>query len=276
MNGGRVVAAALVICVGALCGPAWADEVIQAKKTNAVDPTGNWKWEYSLNDDPTEFTLNLHWDGKELTGKYTAFGKTTDIEDATFKDGKLSFISKREFSDNEFTVAFAGELKPNDIEGTVAVDFGDGPREFAWHATRAADFAAILGTWKLKLDTPNGVIEPELTITQDGSKFKGHYVSVFGEREAKDVAFENGELSWRIKSGDDDEFEFAVAYRGKPEGDQMAGSVEYDFGGNTGTLEFTGERTPPKQEASPAKPAAEAEPIQAAEAATTPAATNSK
>ena len=114
--------------------------------------------------------------------------------------------------------------------------------------------------WKIKVETPQGVIEPQLTITKDGDKLHGDYVSPFGEREAKEVTLKDGELSWKIESDDDDEFDFQVIYRGKPVGNKIAGTGEFDFGGNTGEMEFTGELTPPaKEKAAPAEPAAEAE-----------------
>lgn len=250
MVGGRIFNAAILLVLCVVSGVALAQESADASKAapaKAVDPTGAWNWEYSFNDnEPAQFSLKLKWDGKQLTGKYTAFDNTTDIEDGKFEDDKLSFISKRTLNNNEFTVRFNGKAEANDILGTVAVDFGEGPREFEWHAKRVADFDGLLGTWKLKLETPQGVIEPELTITQDGDKLHGHYVSPFGERDAKDVAFKDGELSWRIEADDDDEVDFEIVYRGKPDGDKITGSNEYDFDGNTGTMEFTGERTPPE------------------------------
>ncbi len=256
MYGGRAIATAVLASMGVLLGTifsgtALAEEAAPAKAAE-INPSGSWKWEYNLNDNPAEFSLKLNWDGKKLTGKYTAFDHTTDIEDAKFEDNKISFISKREFNGNEFTVHFDGKAEPNDIVGKVGVDFGDGPREFDWHAERVVDSASVLGTWKLKLETPQGVIEPELTITNDGDKLVGHYVSPFGEREAKEVALKDGELTWKIASDDNDQFDFEVVYRGKPDGNKIAGSTEYDFGGNTGTMEFSGERTPPK--AKDAKP----------------------
>ena len=163
------------------------------------------------------------------------------------------------------------EAAANDIIGTVAVDFGEGPREFEWHAKRVADLDGILGTWKLELETPQGVIEPKLTITQDGDKLLGHYVSPFGERDAKDVAFKDGELSWRIEADDNDEFDFEIVYRGNPDGDKITGSNEYDFNGNTGTMEFTGERTPPEDKNDTQAESAEAA-KETAPAAATPAA----
>jgi hypothetical protein len=281
MNGGKFISASTLLLIGLFSGVAAAQETAAEAKAAAVDPSGTWSWEYSFNDDePAEFSLKLNWDGKQLTGKYTAFENTTDIEEAKFEDGNLSFISKREFNGNKFTVHFDGKAEPNDIIGKVALDFGEGPREFDWHAKRIIDADSVLGTWKLKLETPNGVIEPQLTITQDGDKLKGHYVSPFGEREAKDVAFKDGELSWRIESGEDDDFDFEIVYRGKPQGDKITGSNEYDFGGNTGTMDFTGERTPPDAKAANAEPAKvsteSASPAAAAPATTSPAAEKSE
>lgn len=274
MNGGRSILAAVLMAIGFLtmsvfAAGAAADEVAAPTTAAKLDPSGSWKWEYNLNDNPAEFSLKLSWDGKQLTGKYTAFDNTTDIEDAKFEDNKISFSSKREFHGNEFTVHFDGKVEANDIVGNVGVDFGEGPRDFEWHAKRVADNSGVLGTWKLKLETPQGTIEPQLTITKEGDALKGHYVSPFGEREATDLAFKDGELTWKIASDDNDEFDFEVVYRGKPKGDKIAGKTEFDFGGNTGTMEFTGQRTPPDEKATAAKPAAAKPPEETKDSAST-------
>jgi hypothetical protein len=261
MNGGRIVPVALLIALSCVSRFAHADEpaaaaalpvappaavTIAAAKAAPVDPTGSWKWEYTFNDSPAEFLLELNWDGKLLTGKYTAFDNTTDIEEATFKDNKLAFVSRREFNGNPFTVHFSGDAETNDVVGTVGIDFGDGLREFDWHAKRVVDAGALLGTWKLHLETPQGAIEPVLTITKAGGKLRGRSVSQLGEYEAKELSLKDGQLSWKIASDRGDDFDFEVAYRGEPRGNKIAGSCDYDFGGTTGTMEFSGERTPPQ------------------------------
>jgi len=251
----RLFAWAVLVLQVVLVGFAQADEAADAAKAAPVDPTGSWKWEYNLNDNPAQFSLKLNWDGKQLTGKYTAFDNTTDIEEAKLEKDQLSFIAQREFDGNKFTVHFNGKAQPDQIDGTVGVDFGEGPREFDWHAKRVVDVEDVLGTWKLRLETPQGVIEPQITITKDGDKLHGDYVSPFGERDAKDLTLKDGELSWKIESDDDDEFDFQVVYHGKPRGDKIAGNNEYDFGGETGTMDFTGERTPPEEKDAAAGPA---------------------
>ncbi|MGD9631970.1 MAG: hypothetical protein AB7G28_11035 [Pirellulales bacterium] len=244
-----------------------------AAKSETVDPSGSWKWEYSFNDNPAEFMLELNWDGKQLTGKYTAFNKTTDIEETKFTpDNKISFLSKREFNGNQFTVHFDGEAKPTEIVGKVAVDFGQGPQEFDWTAKRVIAPEDVLGVWKLRLETERGVIEPQLTITKDGDNLKGHYESPFGEREAKELALKEDGLSWKVESGDDDQFQFHVTYKGQPRGNKISGSADFDFNGNTGTMEFTGERTPPQAEAATPQPAAQGAPVGEGTTETKPAA----
>ena len=235
-----------------------AEEIV-ATESKPADPSGSWKWEYTFNDNTAEFHLRLDWDGDKLTGKYTAFDNTTDIAETKLEADKLSFIANREFNGNQFVVHFDGKVESDDIVGTVGVDFGDGPREFDWHAKRVVEVDDVLGTWKLHLDTPNGVIEPEITVTKDGDKLHGEYSSPFGERGAKNVTLKDNELSWQIESDDNDDFEFKIVYRGKPRGNSIAGNNEFDFGGNTGTMEFTGKRTPPpEKKVSAAVPAAEA------------------
>lgn len=246
MRGGRFGKLALAVF---LLQTSFAQaEEAETKKPEAVDPTGSYQWEYSFNDNPAVFSLDLNWDGKELTGRYTAFNNTTAISESRFTpENEISFIANREFNGNRFTVHFEGEAKPEKIVGTVAVDFGQGPQEFDWTAKRVVDLDSVLGVWKLKVETERGTIEPQLTITKEGDKLVGHYESRFGEREAKDLAFKDGALTWRIESKENEDFDFEIKYSGKPSGSKIAGNAEFDFGGNTGSMEFSGERTPPEK-----------------------------
>jgi hypothetical protein len=212
----------------------------------AVDPSGSWHWEYTFDDNTAEFSLDLNWDGEKLTGTYTAFGNTTDIEETELAKDAVSFLSRREFNGNPFTVKFRGTVQPDDIVGTVSVDIRGEPREFDWHAKRKVELDDVVGVWKLHLETPQGPIEPQLTITREGDELRGHYVSPFGEREPKDLTLKDNELSWRLVSDEDDQFDFEIQYRGKPRGNKISGTNEFDFGGNTGTMDFTGTRTPPE------------------------------
>jgi hypothetical protein len=231
----------------------WADSTNESAAKSAPDPTGSWKWDYTFNDNKAEFTLKLNWDGKQLTGKYTAFDTTTDIDQGELEKDDISFVAHREFNGNKIDVGFKGKVAPDTIDGKVNVDFGQGPQDFDWHAKRFVDVNDVLGTWELRLETPNGVIEPKITITSDKDGLHGRYVSPFGEREAKNVELKDGQLSWEI-SGERDGNQFNAVYRGKPQGDSIKGTNEFDFNGNSATIDFTGKRTPPEEKKAASQP----------------------
>jgi hypothetical protein len=215
--------------------------------TAAIDPSGTWKWDVTFNDNASQLAVKLKWDGKDLTGKYTAFDQTTDIAEGKLDKDELSFIAHPEFNGNTFDIHFNGKVEGDDINGKVTLDFGQGPQEFDWHPKRVVDADSVLGTWQLRIETPTATIEPKITITQDDRGLHGAYSSRFGEREAKNLAFKDGELTWEI-SGEREGNSFKVVYRGKLTGDSIKGTNEYDFGGNTGSAEFTGKRMPAEEQ----------------------------
>jgi hypothetical protein len=249
----------------AFLGAACAQTSEEEKNLTPVDPAGTWIWDYTFNDNSAEFKLKLKWDNeKKLTGKYTAFDRTSDIEDVKLEKDELSFVSKREFEDREFTVHFNGKVQPDDITGTVSVDFdGNGPREFDWNPKRVVEIDDVVGTWELRVETPNGVVEPRLTITADGEKLSGKSASdAFGELEAKNVQLKENTLAWEV-SVINNGLEFNVKYNGKPRGNTMEGSNEFTVGENTGTMKFTGKRMPEEKKSEP--PAGEDKPAATAE-----------
>ena len=226
-----------------------AEKGAEAKKdAGPADPNGTWQWERTFQDNAAVFLVRLLWDDKKLTGTYSAFGSTTDIEDGSFDKGNVSFISKREFNGNAFEVKFKGKVEGEEIRGNLTVDFGQGPQDFEWIAKRTVTPEDVLGVWKLRIESERGVIEPQITITRKGEDLVGAYESPFGKRDAKELKLKDGELSWEI-SGDAGGNQFKVVYKGKPRGNSIAGKSEFDFGGNTGETEFTGKRTPPKEDA---------------------------
>jgi hypothetical protein len=236
--------------------PAKEEPRQEAPREMALDPSGTWKWKYTFNDNTADFKLKLDWNGKELKGKYTAFDNTTEIEKAKLEKDQLEFLARREFNGQQFDVNFAGQLKDDEIVGTVTIGLGAEPREFDWHARRAVEIEDVLGEWNLRMETPNGVVEPKLTLKKgENDTLQGTYVSVFGERPPKNLALKENELSWEISSGDDDEFDFKIVYKGRPRGNTIEGSNQFEFGDNTGTMKFTGKRTPPEENRKDDRPA---------------------
>src|SRR3990172_3168340 len=110
----------------------------ETAKESPADPSGTWKWQYQFGDNPMDAKLKLNWDGKKLTGKYTARDAASEIRDGKLAKDELSFTTLREINGNEFEIEFKGQVKQDEIVGTVTIDFGEA-QDFDWNAKRAVE-----------------------------------------------------------------------------------------------------------------------------------------
>jgi hypothetical protein len=233
---------------------AFAEEGTSGKSPSR-DPSGTWNWERTFNDNKAEFTLKLNWDGKRLAGKYSAFNRTTDIEDAKLEKDQISFLAKREFNGNKFEVKFNGKVEPENLVGKITVDFGNGPQDFDWNAKRSVSADDVVGVWDLRVESPGGAVTPRLTITKTSEdKLQGSSESVMGKFEAKNIELKDNTLTWQV-IGEGPNGKIDIRYKGKPRGNTIEGENEFDFGGTKGKMKFTGTRTPPEGKKEARKPA---------------------
>jgi len=104
----RIAAAVVVLAFVGLVSPLRA----------ADDPTGTWKWETNFGGKSRENTLKLKLEGDKLTGSMLGRdNQETPIENASYKDGKVSFSITREFNNNKFTTKYSGTVKDDTITG---------------------------------------------------------------------------------------------------------------------------------------------------------------
>ena len=61
------------------------------------------------------------------------------------------------------------------------------------------------------------------------------------EDEANNIKVKDNKLTFEI-SGEADGNEYVAVYTGKPKGDSIKGTIDYEFGGNPGTLDYRGKR----------------------------------
>jgi hypothetical protein len=125
----RLAVAALVLAIAVPAGVARADD-----KPN---PTGTWKWTVTRNDQKREMVLKLKLEGDKLTGAYVGRdGKETPIEDATYKDGEVSFKVTRERDGNKFTVKYKGKVGGDTIKGKTERERNGETVSQDWEAQR--------------------------------------------------------------------------------------------------------------------------------------------
>ncbi len=213
-----------------------------AAEEEALDPTGTWKWETTRRDRTFESALRLSLKDDKVVATLERRGEDVEIEKTKLDGDTLSFQYTRSWDDRSVTVKFSGKISEDAIKGHVDWTVGDQSGTRDWEARRVVEVADVLGTWKFELEMGDGGrMEPSITITQDGEDLRGAFNSRFGQRDARNVKLENNVLTFEI-SGDTDDSEFLVIYRGKPRGDAIAGTIEYDFGGQTGSIDFKGRR----------------------------------
>jgi len=95
-----------------------------AAQVHAADPnpTGTWKWTATNpgNNQTRDLSVTLKLEGGKLTGTVPGPKKSEiNIEDATFKDGQVSFSVTRERNDQKVTQKFSGKLEGDTITGKI-------------------------------------------------------------------------------------------------------------------------------------------------------------
>lgn len=114
----------------ALAGLVFLASTAQAQEK----PEGTWKWSTERNGEKRETTLKLKLEGEKLTGTISGRqGAETPIEEASFKDGEITFQISRDRNGQKFVSKYSGKISGDTITGTMA--FGERSRE--WKAERA-------------------------------------------------------------------------------------------------------------------------------------------
>jgi hypothetical protein len=104
----------------------------------AENPNGTWKWNVTFNDQTREQTLKLKLEGDKLTGAMVGRNnQETPIENATYKDGEISFTSTRMRGDQKFVTKYNGKISGDTIKGKQESERDGQKRSVDWEAKRA-------------------------------------------------------------------------------------------------------------------------------------------
>jgi hypothetical protein len=191
-----------------------------------------------------QMMLNLREEGGKVSGDFIGFGgKATPIQDAKVKDGELTFKVPQELGPNKVTLEFVGKLAGDKLQGTAKIPLPQGTRSLGFQGERTkAATANAGGTWKLKVALKDGpTFEPTLKLTQTGTTLKGTYVGEQGETPISNALIFGEEVTFDVNRNPDGK-KYRLHYQGKIKGDALTGSVDYDFDGIIGFVDFKGER----------------------------------
>ncbi len=97
---------------------------ISLGRTDAAEltPTGTWKWTVTNpnNNQTRDASVKLKLDGDKLSGSVPGPKQSEiNIENASFKDGEISFTVTRERNNQKVTQKFSGKLDGDTITGKI-------------------------------------------------------------------------------------------------------------------------------------------------------------
>jgi len=194
--------------------------------------TGDWEITMDNNGRKSYAMLSIKKaEGGTLTGKWGS----TDIDNAKFQDGKLTFSRTIGPEDRQFTTDYEGTLKDGKLMLKITNDWG----ELAAVGARPKPICPALGQWDINFNVMDMDINAKLVIsrTKDG-KLEGKWIEQMGEHKIADVKFEDGKLTFTRKSKVED-MEFENTYEGTVKENTLTGKLD---GGDMGQWQANGKR----------------------------------
>jgi adenine deaminase len=128
----------------------------------------------------------------------------------------------------------------------VVTTFVDGRRYEASPPAPARTAAAgagaqLTGTWTITTNSPQGIMESTLEVTQSGTSFTGTMTSqMMGTSPVSDGTVNGRQVSWTMTPQFGGQG-FTLTYAGEVDGTRMSGTVT---AGDFGSFPFTGEKRP--------------------------------
>jgi hypothetical protein len=182
-------------------------------------------WRVTMDSDGRESFATLSIAKKDdgtLTGKWGS----DDLSDVKFENGKLTFVRKQSFGDQEFTSDFSGTLKDGKITGVMSNDFADTNLT----AVQKKPMCPAAGVWDISFTVMEMDINAKLTISQtkDG-KLEGKWAEDMGEHTVSSIKFENNKLTLIRKSNVQD-MEFETTFEGEIKGNEFLGTMKSEMG----------------------------------------------
>jgi len=107
------------------------------KPAKAADPTGTWKWTVNFGGQEREMTLNLKMEKGKLTGEMVRADQKTPIEEATCKDGTISFKVTRERNGQKFTSKYTAKVTGDTLKGKMEFEREGQTQSRDWEAKKS-------------------------------------------------------------------------------------------------------------------------------------------
>ncbi len=234
-----LVFGALVLAAGGLTTVARADDAAKA--------LGDWNLKVMTDDGQTlASVLKISQDDGKLKGVFVGMdGTEVKADEIAVKGDDLNFKVTLDFQGTELIAKFALKQEGSNLKGTVEYDLGGQTGTLDVTGGRAAAGAGKIdeGTWDLEIQTDDGqTLKAALNLKKDGDKLGGTFVGVDGtEVKVDEAAVKDGELAVKV-TVDFQGSELVAKFKLKAVDAGAKGTVDYDLGGQTGTLDVIAKR----------------------------------
>ncbi len=190
-----------------------------------------WDLAYKLGDRDitSKLVVSAKADGA-LGATWTSAMGESAISNVKLQEGKLTFDRTVKFNEREFKMTFEGTAEGDRLTG---VSRSGNMGEIPVTGTRFG--ADLIGKWELTSVSDMGTWTTLMIVNPDLS---GQY-EFFSEVPMKDVKFENGQLTFGVEFGPEDQ-RFQMTFKGKVEGKTLKGQMTSD----RGTSDVTGKKLP--------------------------------
>lgn len=232
---------------------------IQAQSSSGrVDPSGTWRFEYDLEGLTVKDSLHLQL-GRDgvITGTYKGRAdEPVELSSGKIDGDKVVIEMKIDFQGIPVEVKFDGKIKDDEIDGLIIASTAEGEIDFDWIAKRSVEAEDVLGVWELEIDAVETVLEPTVELKLVEKELKGQYkdADTGTDVEMTDIRIEKNVLKFSI-AADFQGASLKADFAGRPYGNKISGTIEYDLNGEVGEVEFEGIRKAPKTTKAEPKPA---------------------
>ena len=230
---------AVIVAAGAL-GVARADDAAKA--------VGNWDLKVMTDDGQTlASVLKLTQEDGKLKGVFVGMdGTEVKADEITVKGDDLKFKVILDFQGTELVAKFALKQEGSNLKGTVDYDLGGQTGTLdvtGGKAGAAAGGKLDEGAWDLEIQTDDGqTLKAALKLEKSGDKLGGKFVGVDGtEAKVDEASVKDNELAFKV-TVDFQGSELIAKFKLKPADNGAKGTVDYDLGGQTGTLDVIAKR----------------------------------
>lgn len=174
--------------------------------------SGSWAMKIKAGEREYTGTLNLKSDTSgDLTGEWTSQRGTAKVDAITYSREELTFKRTIKTEDNEWVMAFTGNISGNTLTGVAKSERGEA------EVTGEKVGGAAIGTWNLEITSERGPRNQRLRVNSNLS-------GLYGSTAVEKISLDGNKVSFvsTVKFGDR---EFTSDFKGTIDGDSLTGEI---------------------------------------------------